>query len=315
MYTHAPSIEAATRLADAAVKAMEQHLNSLADDEQVAENNRVVLRQLGVARGGIVNGGLAVAIAVIAFLVAFGLAYALLRHLNGDRSGPSRLAVIDSSADDAWPHTARLMPWMFAVFLAVIWLVPFSDIQLNAPMPIDLTFDRLVLPVVIAAWALALLLGGSTAPRLRVTRIHLAVGAFVICAFLSVIFNAGQLNQSLELERAFKQLPLLLSYVCVFVIASSAVRSGEIRAFLTYTLWLASICAVGVLFEYRFKQNVFYTWSDKLLPGNFLVGTADSAALDDIGRRVVRGPALVPLEAVAMLAMGVAVARAPDAVR
>ncbi len=63
------------------------------------------------------------------------------------------------------------------------------------------------------------------------------------------------------------------------------------------------ICAIGVLWEYRFKQNLFYEWSDKLFPGIFEVGKVDSAAVDDLGRRMVRGPANVPLETVAMLAM------------
>jgi O-antigen ligase len=303
IYTHAPSTAAAVRLADAAVAALEQRLRAIADEEGLAESDRVVLRRLGTARGSVVNAGMAAAVAAITLLLVFGLVFAALRRLTREPQAAAARPLPAAHAGDAWPHTTHLTPWMFAVFLAVVWLVPFSDIQLNVPMPIDLTFDRLVLPVVVAAWALALLAGGRAAPRLRVTRIHLAVGAFVVCAFLSVIFNASQLNETLELERAIKQLPLLVSYVCLFVIASSAIRSIEVRAFLSYTLVLAVICAVGVLFEYRFKQNLFYTWSDKLLPSTFQVGTADSAAVDDIGRRVVRGPALVPLETVAMLSM------------
>jgi hypothetical protein len=303
VYTRAPSTTAAEGLADAAVAAMEQRIRSLADDDGLAASDRVVLRQLGPARGGFVNPGMAIGVGVVTFVVVLALAFAALWFLIGQRGSAVLPPPPERWSHDVWPHTTRLVPWTLAVFLAVVWLVPFNSIQLNMQLPIDLGFDRLVLPVVVATWVLAVLVGGRAAPRLRLTWIHAGVGAFVTCAFLSVILNAGSLNQSLELEGALKRLPLLISYVSLFVIASSAVRSVEIRAFLSYTLALAVICALGVLWEYRFKQNLFYEWSDKLLPGIFQVGKVDAAAVDDIGRRVVRGPADVPLETVAMLAM------------
>jgi hypothetical protein len=195
------------------------------------------------------------------------------------------------------------MPWMFALFLTMVWLVPFDRIILEVPSPIDLTFDRLVLPVVIAVWALALLMGGSVAPRLRWTPIHVAVAAFVTCAFASVLLNAAALDRTLELDAALKRLPLLVTYIFVFVIPSSSVRSREVRAFFTYTLALAVIVALGVLWEYRFRQNLFYEWSDKLLPGVFEIGKVDPSGVDELGRRLIQGPAAVPLETVAMLTM------------
>jgi O-antigen ligase len=64
-----------------------------------------------------------------------------------------------------------------------------------------------------------------------------------------------------------------------------------------------------MIFEYRMKQNLFYNWSDKLLPGFFSVDNLmDAGAVDHLGRRVVRGPADVPLEAVAMLTMALPIA-------
>jgi len=81
-----------------------------------------------------------------------------------------------------------------------------------------------------------------------------------------------------------------------------------VRAFLKYMLVLSVICAAGVIWEYRFKYNPFYDLSRKLLPGIFSVGAAESSAVDDIGRRVVRGPAGVPLETVAMLSMALPIA-------
>ena len=50
----------------------------------------------------------------------------------------------------AWPHTTRALPWALAGFLAILWLVPFNSITMSASLPIDLRFDRIVLPFVVA---------------------------------------------------------------------------------------------------------------------------------------------------------------------
>jgi hypothetical protein len=303
IYTRAPSTAEAVNLAKAAVTSLERLVDTLADDDRLPADQRIVLRQLGTVRGGPVKAGMAPAIGVMTFLVVLGFGGAALADLTRTRRRAALRDASDSHTDDLWPHTTRLMPWMFAGFLAMLWLVPFDRIMLDMPTPIDLTLDRIVLPAVVAVWLLALLVGGRAAPRLRWTAIHLAVAAFVACAFISVISNAGELNQALELDAALKRLPLLVSYAFVFVIASTGVRRGEVRAFMTYILMLASICALGVLWEYRFSQNLFSDWSDKLLPGIFSVGKGGGAGIDELGRRLVQGPAMVPLETVAMLAM------------
>lgn len=310
VYAQAPSTGEAERLADAAVAGLDAHLRALADEQELEPEWRVRLRQLGPARGAVVNGGMPMAIAVVTFLIAAFVAFIALTLLARRRLGVPlvRQPRQAAPAADNWPHTARLLPWSFAIFLAVLWLVPFNEIELTFQLPIDLKFDRLVLPFVAATWAIGLMVGGNLAPRLRLTWIHAAVGAFVLCAFLSVVVDARYLNRTLELEGSLKQLPLLISYVSLFIIASTAVRGTEIRAFLIYTLVLAVICALGVIWEYRFKQNLFYDWSDKILPSVFNVAELDTSAVDNIGRRMVRGPAALPLEAVAMLAMALPIA-------
>ena len=171
----------------------------------------------------------------------------------------------DSAAGD-WPRTTRVLPWMLAGFLAILWLVPFNEVELNASLPIDLKLDRLVLPFIVVVWVVAVVAGGRVAPRLRFTWIHVALAAFVASAFLSVVLDARYLNQTLELDLSLKKLPLLVSYVSLFVIVASAVRRTEVRAFLTYTLALAVVCAAGVIWEYRFKTNPFNDLTDRLVP-------------------------------------------------
>ena len=266
------------------------------------------------ARGAPVDGGATMTIAFLTFITVFGLALAILlgaEHLFDRRRRPAPRSprAADADVHDAWPHTSRLLPWMLAGFIALLWLTPFNNISLDVSAPIELRLDRLVLPVLGLVWILALAAGGHVAPRLRVTGIHLALGAFLACAFLSVVTDARYLNHSLEFELSLKKLPLIVSYVSVFVIAASAVRRTEVRAFMTYTLGLSVIVALGMIWEYRMKTNLFWDWSDKLLPGIFSIeGALPGGAVDHIGRRVVRGPAEVPLEAVAMLTFALPIA-------
>jgi hypothetical protein len=135
IYAHAPTTAAAVRLSDAAVAALQQRLSALGDDEGVPASDRVVLRQLGASRGGIVNGGMAAAIGAITFLLVLALALVAARYGRRRRTARALSPRDASHADDAWPHTTRLMPWMFAVFLTMVWLVPFDKIILNVPTP------------------------------------------------------------------------------------------------------------------------------------------------------------------------------------
>jgi hypothetical protein len=315
VYTRAPSADEAKRLADAAVPGLRAYLQALAADQGVAIDEALVLRQLGAARGSAVNAGAPLAIAVIAFFLAFVLTCGALFSLlwlarNRISADVPRLPDPPQApaGDDDWPNTTRILPWALAAFVAMLWLVPFNVIELNASLPIDITLDRLVLPLVAVAWILAFAGGGRVAPRVRFTWIHAGVGFFVTCAFLSVVLDAGYLSQTLELDLAFKKLPLLLSFASLFVITASALRPSEVPAFLNYTLILAVICAAGIIFEYRFEHNLFYEWSDKLLPAVFEVTQFDPTVLDGIGRRIVLGPGEAGLEAVAMLAMALPIA-------
>jgi hypothetical protein len=374
VYTQAPSMPEAARLADAAALALREYLREEADRRGMDPEAQVSLEQLDPARASIISGRSKSMLMALTFVVAFALCAALLAFLSwalrrpseppepepdagdGDPDAPARAAAPrprpqpafggplalavgglvpavatapppglglrapatrtgvmatarrTASVAGDWPRTTRVLPWMIAVLLAMVWLVPFNVIELAVSFPIDLKLDRLLLPFVLGTWALALAAGGPYAPRIRLTWIHAALGACAAIACLSLIADATSLNRTLELETGIKQLTLLGSYVTFFVLAASVVRRSEVPAFMTYTLGLALVCALGTLWEYRFHYNVFYEMSDKLLPGIFTVGEAESAALDSIGRRLVRGPAEIPLEAVAMLVMALPIA-------
>ena len=184
------------------------------------------------------------------------------------------------------------MPWAVALLIAMFWLTPFDKIQLAFSTPVNITLDRMLLPLVAVIWYVALTAGPGVAPRVRITKVHVAVLAFVAIAFLSVVLDARYLNQTGELELAVKKLPLLLSYISIFVIVASSVRRTEVPAFMKYTLVLAVICGLEIIIEYRFKTNLFVSWSEKIFRGPFkVVMDDDGSALDSLGRRWIAGPA------------------------
>ena len=203
---------------------------------------------------------------------------------------PELVAGDPAEGRDSWPHTRRPLPWMIAFFLAVIWLTPFDNIQLKASLPVELRLDRLVLPFLVIVWLLALAAGGRKAPRLKMTWIHVALAGLLATAFLSVVTDAQYLNHTLELQLSLKKLPLIVSYVMLFVIVASGVRRSEVRPFLTYTLVLAVVVALGMILEYRTKQNIFWNWSGKIFSGPFeLNGALNGDVLDATGTRFGAG--------------------------
>jgi hypothetical protein len=110
---------------------------------------------------------------------------------------------------------------------------------------------------------------------------------------------------------SLKKLPLLASYIAVFVIVASSVRRSEVPAFMTYTLVLAVIVGLGVIYEYKFHDNLFDSLSAKVFTGPFQVVGADAtnaSVLDSLGRRWVQGPTSYGVELVAILSIALAIA-------
>ena len=312
IYAQAPSTDGAVRLADAAILGLGDYLRQMAAQEGFHQRELPVLRQLGDARGGVAHSSARIIIGGLTFVTAFVLtmvALLSLRYWHRRRTGtyvprptpPSRLT---GRAAADWPGTTRLLPWSVAGLIAMVWLTPFDRIQLTAHGPVNITLDRIVLPCVAAIWLIAFSAGPGAAPRLRLTRVHVAAGAFLACAFLSVVLDAGYLNHTGELMLGLKKVPLLVSYLSVFVIVASSIRRTEVPAFLTYTLILAVICGVGVIFEYRFHQSLFNTLSKSVFRGPFeLVAPTNGVGADSQGRRWVEGPAVYGVELVLMLSI------------
>jgi hypothetical protein len=323
IYGQAPSASAAARIVDAAVTALQHYISANPSVTGLGRRQQPMIKQLGVTRGAVVNTQEALAMVLIAFLVGFGVALSVLvgflrmrrafiaagrtKESSDSAAGgrPARRVSGDSTvaAGGDWPRTTRVMPWMIAGFLIVIWLVPFNAIQLPVSLPFDLKFDRIVLPLLVVGWLLSMAAGGPAAPRLRLTRIHLGFLTFVAVVALGIVLNTTSLNQALEVNFASKKLTLLLSYGLMFAIIASSVRRTELPAFFKFSMGLAVIVALGSIWEYRFHYNVFYDLSSRILDKIFVVTPYDPNAVDDLGRRMVQGPTDHPLELVGALVM------------
>jgi hypothetical protein len=191
----------------------------------------------------------------------------------------------------------------------MFWLTPFDRIQLKVHAPVNITLDRIVLPIVVLIWLIALTAGPGAAPRLRVTRVHAAVGAFVACAFLGTVLDAHYLNHTGELMLSLKRLPLLISFISVFLIVASSVRRSEVPAFMTYTLALAVIVGIEVVYEYHSHHDLFVTLSTTLFKGPFeMVENPAGSILDSQGRAWIQGPSGYGVELILMLSLALPIA-------
>lgn len=329
IYAQAPSGPAAKTLADAAVTGLRRYLTQLGGTRLAVDAHRVVLHQLGPARGTLVSSGRK-KIAILTFVTFFGLAWcalALVRRMRRPRRATveapqahrpagglgaagahpaalRRVAMLRAGLMGGdWPRTSRVLPWMLAMFIAMVWLVPFDQIQLNVSLPITLPLDRLFLPIIFGVWVLTMRAGGPGAPKIRGTWIHAAIGAFGVVALLSVVLNAPELNHTIELMEGIKRIPLFASYGVLFIMFASVVRPSEVGAFTKYMLFLAVVTSVGMLIEYRASYNVFYTVAHSIFPSQLFTVPSAVDGVDALGRRLVRGASSQPLEAVAMLSL------------
>lgn len=87
IYTQAPSAAAAIRLADASVAGLSEYLTSISPQPTSSQNGQVRVEQLGVAHGGVVNGGAAMQIGLLTFVTAFAVAFCALIAASRVRVG------------------------------------------------------------------------------------------------------------------------------------------------------------------------------------------------------------------------------------
>ncbi len=221
---------------------------------------------------------------------------------TGGGGGVTRRPVQPAAVRD-WPRTTRIGPWAVALFIGMLWLLPFNSISMHVQLPFELKLDRIVLPFVVVAWVLSLFMADKRR-RSQLTPVHIAVGTFIAVEFMTDILNITVINRELLVNQALKTLVLLSSYAIFFVIVASVVRPSEVRVFIKFMLILASIAGLGALVEYQFRYNVFYQLTGSLLPkALFSIPPFDPNAVDELGRRMTMGPSGQPLELTTMMCL------------
>ena len=307
VHAQAPSVHEAMRLVRSTLTVLRRRVMRQDRLSRPPEEARAVLRPLGETEGGTVNRGLAVQVTALAFAVLLPLGWLLLyarahRKRRGPRPPRSTGPPEPPGADD-WPNTTRVLPWLLAGFLVMIFLIPFDSISLPIPIPMDGKFDRPLLIGLALIWiATLVVVRGPARPRVALTRVHVAALVFFAVCSLGAVVNATALLNLSEFELVIKKLSLLGSYLLFFFIVASVVRPGEVPRFVKLGIGLAMVAALGTVIEYRMGSNYFYEMSAKLLPGT-VEAPADVASLDGIGRITVYGSTAHPLELATMLGM------------
>jgi hypothetical protein len=207
---------------------------------------------------------------------------------------------------DAFPHTRRPLPWALAAFLAMLFFVPISSTELKLHLPVDSRIDRFAVIGLVLVW---FCFGGDQRAFLRTRRSKVYVTAalvFLVIAVASLLLDVGRIVNLGDLQLSGKRFALLSSFLIVSWFALTALRFEDVRGFATFLIGLASLMAIGMIYERHSGYNIFYNWSDAIFGPIAKVAPSPT----DIhpkwggeGRVVVVGPTQHGLAASAMLVM------------
>jgi polysaccharide biosynthesis protein PslJ len=212
---------------------------------------------------------------------------------------------VGSTSDD-WPHTSRLMPWMIAIFIGMVFLIPIDGTTFKIHLPVDSRPDRFMLVGMVGILILqALVTGDRRRPARRMTAATGGVLVFGAAALASVLPNVDRIYRLGELSLVEKQLSQVIAYVVFFLIVATQVRRTEIRAYGRLVLILAVMTSLGVLYESRTGYNIFYHLTSQLLSpiATVIPAPTNIHPTIDAGRKSIVGPTQHGLALASMLTM------------
>jgi hypothetical protein len=100
IYAQAPNTAQAIKLADASAVGLEQYVASLQSAGNTPPQARVVIRQLGSANGGVVDGGISKSLALMTFVAVFVLWCVLILLAGRFRETWRASAVVYDTAEE-----------------------------------------------------------------------------------------------------------------------------------------------------------------------------------------------------------------------
>ncbi len=199
------------------------------------------------------------------------------------------------------------MPWLIAGFLAMIFLVPFEAIHLKVKLPVSSDLDRFFIVLIVATWAVVSLVGKDDGiRRLRPRGWAAAMIAFVFVGVASVAVNVDRITNLGEWDVAQKKLAVLLGLVAIFAFVALTMRVAELRPFAVLIVVLATLTAVGTIYEQKAGYNLFYETASAVFSP---IATVDPAPTDIShnpkvpGRPMIAGPTRHPLSVASLLGM------------
>jgi O-antigen ligase len=204
---------------------------------------------------------------------------------------------------DSWPRTRRPLPWLFAGFLASVFLVPVDAVHLKVSLPFSSDYGRFFVLLIAIVW-----LGGVVLSR-RSGRIRLrprywaaALIAFLVIAVLSIVLNYDRITNLGELSVAEKKLFVLLGLLALFAIFTVSLRVTELRAFGVLIIVLATMTSLGTVYEQKTGNNIFYSTASSVLSP---IATVDPAPTEGekSGRPMIAGPTRHALSVDSLLGM------------
>ena len=223
-----------------------------------------------------------------------------LTPLSARRTTPS------PSFNDNWPHTSRVLPWLIAAFLVMVFWVPFDSITLPVSLPINSDLDRFVIGGIFLVW-LTVLLGQPDAITFRRSPMNTAIVGFLAVAFASLVANLPQLAWDGELSLSVKELSLIISYLVGFYVIVTSVRPCEIAAYSKLLVLLALGTAVGTVYQYLSGSNPFFFIAKAVFVGAHVQSSA--AAVEAVtgpgSRPSITGPTLHGLADATLIATAV----------
>jgi N-acetylglucosaminyl-diphospho-decaprenol L-rhamnosyltransferase len=197
---------------------------------------------------------------------------------------------------DVWPHTTRVLPWLIAAFMVMVFWVPFDSTQLPISLPINSDLDRFVIGGMVLVW-LVIVLGHPRAIRFHASPINVAIYLFLLAACVSLVVNLRRLAWDGELQLSLKELSLITSYLAAYFVISTSLRATEIRAFARLLVVLGVGTAAGTIYQYATHSNPFFSITQTLFVGAHV--TPVNAGVKELtgsdARIGITGPALHPL--------------------
>lgn len=178
-----------------------------------------------------------------------------------------------------WPRTTRVLPWLVAMSIVGIYLLPVDAAELAIGLPFDLKLDRVLLAPTFAIWLATVIGGGPYRPRFpALGSIGYAVWAWVAIIAISVALNAPNIVAESQGAAVLKRVLLIAGYLSFFVMVVSVVRRQEVRPLITLWIGAATVLALDALIAYKTQQNLLLNATAAVLPPPFVVLQPDASS-------------------------------------